>query len=60
MFYNMFSLENFEIISGIVGTVDEVIDAFVDGRLDDPVFRMPGSTLIISTQKRKSKRDKAR
>ena len=59
MFYNMFSRESIKIISGIVGTVDEVIDAFINGRLDDPAFRMPGSTLIISPHKRKAKKDKA-
>jgi len=57
VFYNMFSRENIRIISGIVGVVEEVIDAFIDGRLDDPVFYMPGYTLNSSIHIRKEKKD---
>ncbi len=59
-FYDMFSRESIKIISGVVGAVDEVIAAFIDGRLDDPVFHMPGSTLSNSTHKRKTKKDTPR
>jgi predicted Fe-Mo cluster-binding NifX family protein len=31
-----------QLISGICGDVDEIISAFIDGRLDDPCFFMPG------------------
>lgn len=57
VFLNMFSHAGIKIISGIVGAVNEVIDAFIDGRLDDPVFHMPGYTLNSSTQNREAETD---
>jgi hypothetical protein len=39
--------------------VDEVIEAFIDGRLDDPVFRMPGFALDSSIRESKAEKDTA-
>lgn len=33
---------NIQLVTGICGNVDEIIKAYIDGRLDDPCFFMPG------------------
>ena len=42
VFDAILSNSNIRLICGICGNVDEVIQAHVDGRLDDPFFFMPG------------------
>jgi predicted Fe-Mo cluster-binding NifX family protein len=42
VFYAILSNSNIQLISGICGNVDEVIKAYVEGRIDDPCFYMPG------------------
>jgi predicted Fe-Mo cluster-binding NifX family protein len=42
VFDTILSNSNIRLISGICGDVDEIISAYVDGRLDDPCFFMPG------------------
>ena len=42
VFDTILSNSNIRLISGICGDVDEIISAFIDGRLDDPCFFMPG------------------
>jgi len=42
VFDAILSNSNIRLICGICGNVDEVIQAHVDGRLDDPCFFMPG------------------
>ena len=45
LFYDMLSKGNIKIINGIAGAADEVVDAFISGRLYHQAFHMPGFTL---------------
>jgi predicted Fe-Mo cluster-binding NifX family protein len=42
-FYNLLRDADIDLICGITGDIDEVIDAYRRGTLDHPCFRMPGS-----------------
>jgi predicted Fe-Mo cluster-binding NifX family protein len=42
VFDAILSNSKIQLISGICGDVDEIISAYIDGRLDDPCFFMPG------------------
>lgn len=42
-FYNLLREADIDLVCGITGDIDEVIDAYRDGRLEQPQFRMPGS-----------------
>jgi predicted Fe-Mo cluster-binding NifX family protein len=37
------------VIAGIAGQVEQVLEAFISGRIDEPGYRMPGFTEEIST-----------
>ena len=41
---NMLQTTDIRLFWGIAGNADQVVDAFVCNRLDDPVFHMPGYT----------------
>ena len=40
--YNLLKGAGIELMTGIVGDIDHVLQAFKEGRLGDPAFRMPG------------------
>jgi predicted Fe-Mo cluster-binding NifX family protein len=42
VFHATLSHSNIQLITGICGNVDEIIRAYIEGRLDDPCFFMPG------------------
>lgn len=42
-FYNLLRNADIDLVCGITGDIDEVIDAYRRGTLDQPRFRMPGS-----------------
>lgn len=42
IFHTFLSNSKILLVCGICGNVDEVIQAHIDGRLDDPCFFMPG------------------
>jgi predicted Fe-Mo cluster-binding NifX family protein len=42
VFHAILSNSNILLVCGICGNVEEVINAHIDGRLDDPCFFMPG------------------
>lgn len=42
-FYNLLKEADIHVVCGITGDIDEVIDAYRKGALDQPRFRMPGS-----------------
>jgi predicted Fe-Mo cluster-binding NifX family protein len=42
VFHAILSNSNIRLISGICGNVDEVMKAYIEGRIDDPCFFMPG------------------
>jgi predicted Fe-Mo cluster-binding NifX family protein len=42
-FFNLLREADIELVSGIAGEVDDVIDAYRNGSLEQPNFRMPGS-----------------
>lgn len=42
-FYNLLREVDIDLVCGITGDIDEVIDAYHRGTLDQPRFRMPGS-----------------
>jgi predicted Fe-Mo cluster-binding NifX family protein len=42
VFHATLSHSNIHLITGICGNVDEIIKAYIDDRLDDPCFFMPG------------------
>ncbi len=41
-FYNLLREAGIDLVCGIAGDVDDVIDAYRSGSLDKPRFRMPG------------------
>ncbi len=41
-FYNLLRGDGIDLVCGIAGDVDDVIDAYFNGSLDQPRFRMPG------------------
>jgi predicted Fe-Mo cluster-binding NifX family protein len=57
-FYDMLSNENIKIISGIAGGEDEVVAAFINGRLDNHVFHMPGVSKCITQKKEIEKKQR--
>jgi predicted Fe-Mo cluster-binding NifX family protein len=42
-FYNLLREAGIELVCGITGDIEDVINAHRDGALDHPRFRMPGS-----------------
>ncbi|MGB5983938.1 MAG: hypothetical protein WBG37_01440 [Desulfobacterales bacterium] len=40
--YCTLKLGGMKLITGIVGEIEHVVQGFLNGRLQDPVFRMPG------------------
>ena len=42
VFDKMIQSAGIKLISGIAGDVEEVAEAFLSNRIDDPCFRMPG------------------
>lgn len=42
LFFNLLTKEGIGVTSGIIGEVDQVVEALVRGQLEDPRFRMPG------------------
>lgn len=40
--YTILASSGMQLISGIIGEVNDVLAAFLSDRLDEPVFRMPG------------------
>jgi len=51
---NRLRAQGFEVISGICGSIDEVVEAYVAGRLDDTRFAMPGGWCLRRCQRRLS------
>jgi len=43
VFFNLLHESDIELVCGIAGDVDDVIDAYCNGALGQPRFRMPGS-----------------
>ena len=43
VFFNLLHESDIELVRGIVGDVDDVIEAYCNGALGQPRFRMPGS-----------------
>ena len=43
-FYSGLNQKGVQLITGIVGEIEQVVQGFLNGRLKDPVFRMPGFT----------------
>jgi predicted Fe-Mo cluster-binding NifX family protein len=41
-FYNLLKEADIDLVCGITGDIDEVIDAYRKGMLEQPRFRMPG------------------
>jgi predicted Fe-Mo cluster-binding NifX family protein len=42
-FYNLLKETGIDLRCGISGDIDEVVQAYHNGKLDQPMFRMPGS-----------------
>lgn len=42
-FYNLLREAGIDLVCGITGDIDEVIEAYHKGTLEQPRFRMPGS-----------------
>jgi predicted Fe-Mo cluster-binding NifX family protein len=42
-FYNLLKEAGIDLVCGINGDIDDVIEAFRNGTLEQPRFRMPGS-----------------
>jgi predicted Fe-Mo cluster-binding NifX family protein len=42
-FYNLLRDADIDLVCGITGDIDDVIDAYRNGTLEQPRFRMPGS-----------------
>jgi len=42
-FFNLLREAEIDLICGICGDIDDVIDTYLKGTLDQPRFRMPGS-----------------
>ena len=42
MFLNLLTKAGIGVTTGIIGEVDQVVDAVIRGQLEDPRFRMPG------------------
>jgi predicted Fe-Mo cluster-binding NifX family protein len=42
-FYNLLREAGIDLVCGITGDIDEVIEAYRNGMLEQPRFRMPGS-----------------
>ena len=42
-FYNLLREADIDLVCGITGDINEVIDAYRNGTLEQPQFRMPGS-----------------
>ena len=42
-FYNLLREAEIDLVCGITGDIDEVIEAYRNGTLEQPQFRMPGS-----------------
>jgi predicted Fe-Mo cluster-binding NifX family protein len=42
-FYNLLREADIDLVCGITGDIDDVIDAYRNGTLEQPRFRMPGS-----------------